>query len=350
MRFVLEGLDKPGHYAYLSTIDFTKAFDRVNHNIVVKKLIELGVRRSIIPIICSFLTGRTQTTKIGKHTSPPLSTTCGVPQGTKLGPILFLILVNDALSSYENKWKYVDDLTIGEVVKRNQLTTLQNTLDNLSVWCQQNDVLPKPAKCNLMRVCFLRNMEPPTNFILNNVQLYVVPHLKLLGITIQDDLKWDIHVENTVSKASRKLYTLCILKKCKTPIEDMVIVFCCYIRPVLEYACPVWHTSLTEAQANKLEFVQKRALRIIMGRDYTGYDEALKVCKLPSLSSRRDTLLENFGIKMFHSVKHRHLLPPTKASTSSRQLRDMSGLCTIRCHTERYRKSTIPFLARNLKV
>ena len=317
---------------------------------MVKKLIELGVRRSIIPIICSFLTGRTQTTKIGKHTSPPLSTTCGVPQGTKLGPILFLILVNDALSSYENKWKYVDDLTIGEVVKRNQLTTLQNTLDNLSVWCQQNDVLPKPAKCNLMRVCFLRNMEPPTNFILNNVQLYVVPHLKLLGITIQDDLKWDIHVENTVSKASRKLYTLCILKKCKTPIEDMVIVFCCYIRPVLEYACPVWHTSLTEAQANKLEFVQKRALRIIMGRDYTGYDEALKVCKLPSLSSRRDTLLENFGIKMFHSVKHRHLLPPTKASTSSRQLRDMSGLCTIRCHTERYRKSTIPFLARNLKV
>ena len=54
LRFVLEGLDKPGHYAYLTTIDFTKAFDRVNHNIVVKKLIELGVRRSIIPIICSF--------------------------------------------------------------------------------------------------------------------------------------------------------------------------------------------------------------------------------------------------------------------------------------------------------
>ena len=211
LRFVLEGLDKPGHYAYLSTIDFTKAFDRVNHNIVVKKLIELGVRRSIIPIICSFLTGRTQTTKIGKHTSPPLSTTCGVPQGTKLGPILFLILVNDALSSYENKWKYVDDLTIGEVVKRNQLTTLQNTLDNLSVWCQQNDVLPKPAKCNLMRVCFLRNMEPPTNFILNNVQLYVVPHLKLLGITIQDDLKWDIqcgkHCVQSLSKTIHSLHS-----------------------------------------------------------------------------------------------------------------------------------------------
>ena len=133
----------------------------------------------------------------------------------------------------------------------------------------------------------------------------------------------------------------------------MVTVFYCYIRPVLEYACSVWHTSLTEAQTHKIEFVQKRALRIILGRNYTGYDVALKVCiKLQSLNCRRETLLENFGMKMFHSVsvKHRHLLPPTKASTCSRQLRDMSGLCTVRCHAERYRKSTIPFLARNLKV
>ena len=219
LRFVLEGLDKPGHYAYLATIDFTKAFDRVNHNIVVKRLIELGVRRSIIPIICSFLTGRTQTTTIGKHISPPLSTSCGVPQGTKLGPILFLILVNDAASEFENKWKYVDDLTVGEIVKRHQPPTLQNFLNNVSQWCLRNDVLPKPAKCNLMSVCFLRNMNPTTDFTLNDVQLNIVSHLKLLGITIQDDLKWNLHVENIVSKASRKLYTLCILKKCKTPLR-----------------------------------------------------------------------------------------------------------------------------------
>ena len=130
----------------------------------------------------------------------------------------------------------------------------------------------------------------------------------------------------------------------------MVTVSCCYIRPVLEYAGPVWHTSLTEAQTHKIELVQKRALRIILDRNYTVYNEALNVCKLPSLNCRRDTLLENFGMKMFHSVKHRHLLPPTKASTCRRELRDMSGLCTIRCHTERYRNSTIHFLARNVKV
>ena len=106
---------------------------------------------------------------------------------------------------------YADDLTIGEIVKRHQPPTLQNSLDNVSQWCLRNDVLPKPAKCNLMSVCFLRNMNPPTNFTLNDVQPNIVSHLKLLGITIQDDLKLNLHVENIVSKASQKVYTLCIL-------------------------------------------------------------------------------------------------------------------------------------------
>ena len=89
LKFVLEGLDKPNHYAYPATIDFTKAFDSVNHSIVITKLIKPGVRRSIIPIICSFLTGRTHCTKIGSHILAPLTVSCGVPQGTKLEPILF---------------------------------------------------------------------------------------------------------------------------------------------------------------------------------------------------------------------------------------------------------------------
>ena len=193
-------------------------------------------------------------------------------------------------------------------------------------------------------------MNPRTDFTLNDVHLNTVSHLKLLGIMIQDNLKWDLHVEDIVSKASRKLYTLCILRKCKTPIEDMVTVYTCYIRPVLEYACPVWHTSLTDAQAEKIEFVQKRALKIILGIKYVGYTEALNVCKLPSLRCRRDALLQGFGKNILNSVRHRNLLPPAKASTCGRRLRDMSGLCNITCKTDRYHKSTIPFLTRSLKM
>ena len=261
-----------------------------------------------------------------------------------------MVLVNDAADESEHRWKYVDDLTLGEVIKRNQPTTLQNSLDNISYWCQQNDVLPKPSKCNLLCINFLRQMNPRTDITLNEIPLNVVSHFKLLGVTIQNDLKWNLHVQEIVSKASRRLYTLCILnRRSKTPITDMVTVYTCYIRPILEYACPVWHTSITDAQTNAIEFVQKRALRIILGRDYTSYSVALSICKLPSLSLRRNTLLIDFGTKMLQSLKHRHLLPPTKASTCTRQLRNMSGLCTIKCNTERYRKSTIPYLARTLK-
>ena len=94
-----------------------KRFDCVNLNVVIRKLIDLGVRRSIIPVICSFLAERTQNTKLNGHLSSSQGISCGVPQGTKLGPILFLVLINDASAGCCRRWKYVDDLTLGEVVQ-----------------------------------------------------------------------------------------------------------------------------------------------------------------------------------------------------------------------------------------
>ena len=148
-----EGLDKPSQYAYLSTIDLTKSFDRVNHN-VIKKLIELGVRRSIVPIVCDIVTGRTHNTKLKTHISTVTTISSGVRQGTKLGPILFLILVNDAAIESHRRWKYVDDLTLGEIIEYDEQPQLQNHLNVLSEWCSVNDVLPKPAKCHIMKICF----------------------------------------------------------------------------------------------------------------------------------------------------------------------------------------------------
>ena len=131
--FLYEGLDKSGFYANLCAIDFTKAFDRVNHNIVIHKLIDLGVRRSIIPIVCSFLTERSQNTKLGCHFSSTQEISCGVPQGTKLGPILFLVLINDASAGSSRQWKYVDDLSLGEVVKCGEPSSMQEQLNELSI-------------------------------------------------------------------------------------------------------------------------------------------------------------------------------------------------------------------------
>ena len=94
--------------------------------------------------------------------------------------------------------------------------------------------------------------------------------------------------------------------------------------------------------------MKKRAVKIILGKKYN-YNEALDLIKLPSLAERRNHLLHNFGTKLLKSNRHRHLLPPSKSDTKSRVLRNMSGLNMIKCNTERYRKSTIPQLAKILK-
>ena len=125
-------LDNPGNYLKAVFLDFSKAFDRINHNFVVQKLINIGVRRSIIPWICNFLTCRRQAVKIGST----ISQSRRVPQGTKLGPIIFLLMINDLNSSSPttSNWKYVDDITISEVVPVNGNSVLQLELDNINSW------------------------------------------------------------------------------------------------------------------------------------------------------------------------------------------------------------------------
>ena len=228
LHFLHEGLDKSSFYANLCAIDFTKAFDRVNHNIVIHKLIDLGIRRSIIPIVCSFLTERSQNTKLGCHFSSTQEISCGVPQGTKLGPILFLVLINDASAGSCRQWKYihVDDLSLGEVVVN--LLPCKNNLMNYQFGVRKMMFSP-----NLQNAILWRN-TPEFCISLDAVALNCVTSMKLLGVTVQNNLKWDIHVAEIVTKASRRLYTLCILRKSKVPTSDMLAV---YVHVMLD---PLW--------------------------------------------------------------------------------------------------------------
>ena len=161
----LSKIAEPGHYLSACCLDFSKAFDGIGHNIVVTKLINLGVRRSKIPLICSFLSNRRQCVKLRQCMSRWLPNSAGVPQGTKLGPLLFIVMINDLkiVSKRSSNWKYVDDITLSELVPVQETSILQNELDLISVWT--NNMKLNPQKYKEMIISFRRNIQYPPFFL-----------------------------------------------------------------------------------------------------------------------------------------------------------------------------------------
>ncbi|CAB4014038.1 Hypothetical predicted protein [Paramuricea clavata] len=125
----------------------------------VPKLLALGVRLSLIPWICSFLSNRRQSVKIDNFQSDWGINNAGVPQGTKLGPILFIIMINDLelASSSTDHWRYVDDVTISESLKKNEVSVLQSDLNTIERWTVNNNMKLNGKKCKEMIVSFVRS-------------------------------------------------------------------------------------------------------------------------------------------------------------------------------------------------
>ena len=185
----------------------------------------------------------------------------GVPQGTKLGHILFVILINDLKLASPRcaYWKYVDDIT---------------ELDNISTWAATNNMVLNPKKCKEMTLRFRRVVDHlPSALAIDTKALGTVDAHKVLGVTIQSNLKWDLHINEVVAKASKRLHILRVLKRGGVPPADLLKVYFALIRSVLEYCCPVWHNALLVKLSDSIERVQKRALRIIFPALH--YQEAL---------------------------------------------------------------------------
>ena len=350
MDTILRGMDKPRKCATLCTIDFSKAFDRVNHNVVIHKLIKYGVDEAILSTVISFLSDRTQSVRIGPCISEELLLTCGVPQGTKLGPLIFLTLVNDALMDFDQRWKYVDDLSILEVRSTSGVSTLADHLDKLTCWSKENDMKFNVQKSKTMSTDFSKNRANPPSLHLNNQPMEDTNCLKLLGVLIQANLKWDSHISDVVSRAGRRIFMICRLRKASVPMHDLVNIYSTYIRPLLEYACPLWSTSITTNQIYDIERIQKRICRIILRDQYISYEHALETLGINRMSERHEQLLLSFAKSLLASSRHRDFLPPLRSEISSRRLRYSHHLDTPMCRTARYRSSTMPSAIRVLNA
>ncbi|KAI8499050.1 hypothetical protein Bbelb_235030 [Branchiostoma belcheri] len=317
--------------------DFAKAFDMVDHSTAMQRLLELGCRPSLLSWICDFLTGRRQRVLYQGTLSAWEDLTCGLPQGTVLAPIIFVAIINCATKDVRARdWKFVDDLTIIECRLLRQTSHLQEDLDTLERWSSESFMKLHPVKCKVMHVCFARNPPQFTSLHIDGHTLQEVHVAKLLGVWLQQDLKWNTHINYVVKQSSKRLFLLKQLKKFHLPHADLLAVYTCYVRPIVEYAAPVWSSSLTKAQSKQLEGIQHRACRIILGNQYTCYLEACSELSLPTLESRREELCMKFGRGLLNSPLYRNWLPSYRGEVSSRRTRTSSYLDTILTKTDRF--------------
>ena len=274
-------------------LDVAKAFDTVDHSILLSKLPSYGLSSSTINWLTSYLSDRTHSTTINGATSTPLTIKCGVPQGSILGPNLFSIHINDLPSicpSNTTTVLFADDATIyviGSTVPEIS-HTLSSVLKDCHNWMSSNNLQLNINKTKCMLIHQSKRQTRPPNVSLNNSQIDQVNSFKLLGCIINHHLSWDDHIQHITVKVTRSIN---LLRRMSwfLPKKILLMFYKSYILPTLDYCDTVWSSGFTATQALKLERLQNYACRIILKQPRIASATQLRsILNLPTLKSRRD--------------------------------------------------------------
>lgn len=278
-----------GRQTDLILLDFSKAFDKVSHLKLLFKLQEHGVNESTISWIKSFLIGRSQKVVLEGECSSEVPVTSGVPQGSVLGPLLFLLYINDLPTSISSQVRlFADDTAVYLALNNLQdCYTLQDDLDKLVHWEKMWDMEFNPNKCVVLNIS-KKKQKICFNYRLHGQTLEVVDSAKYLGVSISEDLSWNKHIDNITTTANKTLGFIRrnILTK-KENIKE--VAYKTLVRPQLEYASSVWSPH-TKSNIDKIEKVQRRAVRWVK-QDYSYYSSVTSMQSQlgwQTLQDRRD--------------------------------------------------------------
>ena len=253
-----------GEYALGLFLDIKKAFDTVDHNLLLQKLHRYGIRHRSFNILSSYLLGRTQRVKIRNTYSSTRDIKMGVPQGSILGPILFILYIND-LPSISDEFiclSYADDTAI--IFKNKSMQNLQNTVNNstakISNWFHANFLSLNTSKTFTQQYT-TRATECDLYVELNNIAIQEIEYIKYLGVYIDKKLKFTKHIEYTAKIISRNIG---IIARTRHYIDKKttLLLYNALVLPHLNYCCLIWGNNYT-TQIEKLVVLQKRAIRLI---------------------------------------------------------------------------------------
>ena len=246
----------------LILLDFSKAFDKVNHLKLLYKLSCFGVKSNTLNWIQSFLIGRTQTVVLDGESSEEVNVTSGVPQGSVFGPLLFLLYINDLPENIQSQVSlFADDTAVYLTVTNMQDNqVLQSDLESLQHWERFWDVEFNPGKCQVIHITYSKS-PVKSSYFMHNQELESVDAAKYLSVTISKDLSWNTHINNITSTSTANKTLGFVKRNVVTKNKDIkTMAYNSLVRPQVEYASAVW-SPYTKANINEIEKEQRGAAR-----------------------------------------------------------------------------------------
>ena len=321
---LLAALDKK-QIAMLLLIDFSKAFDMVNHDILLDKLNHYGIRGIANEWFKSYLKNREQYVNISGKSSTKQKMKHGVPQGSILGPLLFIIYINDLpnICSLAKFILYADDANI--IITADSLTEIETIFRQLSqalvAWVGNNELLLNTRKTNYMIFTRRRNISLDT-FVpkMGSTPIERKSVAKFLGVLVDDKLSWKRHISAVKSKMSRYVGTLYKLKHI-LPVSVRLLTFNSLVQSHTEYCSSVWGCT-NKSKIDIIFITQKKAMRAVMpGRINYFYKDG--IC--PSHTKQgfteyyiltvQNIILKNLMILLNKAHNYPHLLPRSVRDT-----------------------------------
>ena len=307
-------------------LDFSKAFDKVPHKRLILKLRQYGIQNRNLMWIQDFLSNRQQSVVIEGATSRASSVTSGVPQGTVLGPTLFLLYINDLPEVTTSTTRlFADDCMLyREINSSADSKMLQNDLDALQRWENTWLMSFNPSKCSVMRFCPSRSSVNYSYYI-HNTALQKCESGKYLGVTLSNNFKWSSHISAISMKANQQLGF--IRRNTRFfPQSFREAAYKSLVRPHLEYCCSVWDPHMA-SEIQKLEKIQRQAARFVSAdyRRTSSVTSMINKLKWPSLSSRRTVSRLTMVYRIMNDLVAIH--PETFFTINSSKTRKNHDMC-----------------------